>query len=128
MPDKKLHYLGSIKNLVSRIKCGDFKFVVDEYKGAPFLQIVFDAPDTNTGDIEPQYCRKWTLQYAMCDSEIVRTAYKAALAAFEHECQEQFRFCNEAIFSPHTDVHQLVMMRKSFGYMEDTREEDIINE
>lgn len=110
--DKKLQTLDSIKQIVSQIECNDFEFVVREYKEVPFLQIIFDAPCAVTGEVERQYCRKWALQYTMCDSEIVRTAFKASLAAFEHECEEAFTFMGESIYSPHMNVQKLVELRK----------------
>ena len=125
MTDKTLQTLDSIRHLMEGIECRlgfiEFTFCVDEYKGIPYIQIYFVAPDTDTGKMEDQWCRKWNLQYTMCDSEIIRTAYKAAEAAFIHELQETFRFMDTPIFSPHTDVYELVKMRMQDSYTDDTR-------
>ena len=106
--DKKLQTLDSLEEIIAEVICGDFQFVVNEYNGAPYLQIFFDAPDADTGIVEPQACRKWTLQYTMCNTEVVRTAYKAAEAAVLHELQEQFRYRGARVFDPHLDVEWLV--------------------
>lgn len=125
MTDKVLQTLDSLKELMSHIKAGlgpyEFTFIVDEYKGTPYLQIYFVAPCNETGEMEDQFCRKWTLQYTMCDSEVVRTAHKAVEAAYNHERDENFTFMGEAIFSPHTDVYELVEMRKKDAYKDDVR-------
>jgi hypothetical protein len=72
----------------------------------PFLQIRFFA------DGEMQHCRKWQLSFHMMPSEIVRTAWKAVLAAEEHEAAEQFRYKGVMIYNPHFDVDALVEFAK----------------
>lgn len=118
--DIQLQTLDSIELILSEVICGDFQFLVNEYKGSPYLQIVFEAPDAETGEPEMQYCRKWTLQYTMCDTEIVRTAYKAAEAAVIHELQESFRFQGARVFDPHLDINALAAWIRDSG-MQDTR-------
>ncbi len=106
--DKKLQTLESLEEIISEVICGDFHFLVDEYNGAPYLQIFFEAPDVNTGEVCLQYTRKWTLQYTMCNTEVVGTAYKAAEAAVIHELQEQFTYRGARVYDPHMDVEKLV--------------------
>ncbi len=106
--------LDSIKELISQVKYSNYQFNVSVYKEVPTLQITFEDADTITGNIETQYCRKWSLQYAMCDSEVVRTAYKAAHMAVLHELDEKFKFKGVSIYNPHTDVHKLVEMRRTY--------------
>jgi len=124
--DKKLQNLASIQKLISDVQCngmlGNFQFRIEEYKEVPYLQIVFRAPCINTGDVELQYCRKWILQYTMCDSEVIRTAFTAALAAFKHECEESFQYKGQLIYSPHTNVHELLAMREHDSYVDDERQ------
>lgn len=58
-------------------------------------------------DGEWQSTRKWLLSEHMTKSEIVSTAFKAALTAEEHECRETFRYKGKKIFGPHFDVDVL---------------------
>ncbi len=114
--------LESIDLLIEQVECkfGDieFQFIVSERKGDPVLQIYFEAPCNVTGKMEDQWCRKWQLQWAMTDTEIVRTAYKAAEAAFIHELQESFKFKGVDLFNSHVDVHRMVAWRMN-AYLTD---------
>lgn len=118
MTDKILQDLDSMRQIVSQIECGlsnsiPFTFLIKEHKESPYMQIVFDAADNDGGPVVRQFCRKWPLQYTMAKSEVVRTAHKAARAAYEHECDEMFTYKGHAIYNPHTDVDRLVEMQKS---------------
>ena len=131
MTDKVLQSIASIKNILSNVRCNmfgcEFDFNVREHKGSPYLQITFDAPDTNTGIIEKQFCRKWSLQYTMSTSEIVRTAHLATQGVFDHEREEEFRYKGIAIYSPHTDVESLVTMLKLPEYSHDVRVPELLS-
>lgn len=121
--DKKLQTLDSIQRIINRIMCKvldhKFSFVVNEYKGAPYLQVIFIAKNYQSEELEIQYCRKFSLQYTMCDSEVIRTAYKALEAALVHELQEAFTYRNARIFDPHLDLNALVEFVK--GAPQDVR-------
>jgi hypothetical protein len=55
--------------------------------------------------------RKWFVSRHSTTSEIVRTAFAAALLAEEHEAREHFLWCKRAVFGPHLSVlklHQLM--------------------
>jgi hypothetical protein len=71
--------------------------------------------------MKEQICRKWILQYTMSTSEVVRTAFKAGKAAYDHECEEEFHYKDVAVYSPHTDVEALVVMRNLPQYNDDVR-------
>lgn len=79
----------------------------------PYLQI-----ESHGGDLA-WTGRKWFLSPHMCVTEVVRTAFKAVLAAEEHEACENFKYVGAAIFSPHISVDALVMAADEI----DTREE-----
>lgn len=96
------------ENIVSNIEYKDWRLRVGQNEEHFFLQVLFDAPDNHTGIIEEQRCRKWQLSVYMTKSEVVRTAYKAVLAAEEHEVGEHFKYKDELIFNPHVDVETLV--------------------
>jgi hypothetical protein len=124
--DKKLQTAESFRALIAQVKCGDFEFIIRERNGDFSLQIQFDAVDnTWSGNgivLERQYCRIWPLQDTMCDSEVVRTAWKASEAATLHELEEQFKFQGEMIYSPHMNVHKLVELRKQVVDVDQVRE------
>lgn len=56
---------------------------------------------------ETQRGREWFISNRMTKSEIVSTAFKAALTAEEHECREAFRYKDKKIYGPHFDVDVL---------------------
>lgn len=73
------------------------------------VQIVFDAPDSDDPTvIRPQFCRKWYVSSHATASEVVRTVYKAGLAALEHEFDEAFKFQGVSIYHPHRDVYDML--------------------
>ena len=127
--DKILQTNESFEKLLARVRCNladyRFKFVLKLHNEVPYLQIVFTAPDSKTGHMEEQYCRKWVLQYTMSDSEVIRTAHMAASAAYDHERDEQFTFDGVAIYSPHTNLHTLRDMLSSASYNHDIRQEEL---
>jgi hypothetical protein len=106
--DKTLQTLESLEEIIDEVICGEMNFIIKMHNDAPYLQIFFDAPDVDTGEIEEQACRKWVLQLTMSNTEVVRTAYKAAEAVMIHELQEHFRYRGARVYDPHLDVEQLV--------------------
>lgn len=96
-----------IQTILNNISYKDWDIVLREKDSVPYLQVQFYAPDSFTGEIERQYCRKWMLSRFMTDSEIVRTAFKAVEAAVLHELQEDFRFMDEPVYRPHFDIYSL---------------------
>lgn len=93
-----------IKEIVEKIRYKDWIFKVGKNEEHYYLQAIFEAPDNHTGIIELQYCRKWQLSLHMTKSEVVRTAYKAVLAAEEHEVGEHFKYRDQLVYCPHMDV------------------------
>jgi hypothetical protein len=103
------------REVVSHISYRDWHIQVHDDIEAPsaaYLRVLFNAPDSITGDHALQRGRKWRLSESMTTSEIVTTALAAVLAAVEHEAREDFRYCGEAIFSPHVDVKALVELSR----------------
>jgi hypothetical protein len=84
----------------------------------PWLKWCFTAPDIHTGKSETQHCRKWQLSYHMTTSEIVRAAYKAVLAAEEHEASEAFLYDGAMVYNPHMSIEDLVWAIRG-GYVGD---------
>lgn len=101
-----------IEKIVSNCKYKDWDILVRYDDTRPYIQIQFDAPDSFTGVMARQYCRKWMLSPHMTETEIVATAYKAIEAAIIHEMKEDFRYIGEPIFRPHFDVKALWQLSK----------------
>lgn len=74
-----------------------------------WIQWRFFAPDSDSGETKIQHCRKWLVSSHATRSEVIQTAFKAALSAEEHECRELFKYCGESVFAPHFDVHELAI-------------------
>lgn len=107
--------LESVKEIVKNIKFKDWDICVRPLvntKDRCFIQVQFDAPCSNSGQIERQYCRKWLVSYPMTETEIVRMVHKAIEAAVLHEMNESFYYMGERIMSPHVDLVQMVKFCK----------------
>jgi hypothetical protein len=75
-----------------------------------FMQYVYDAPDTKSGEDGSWKGRKWYLSPYMTDDEIIKTAYLAFRTCVEHEVLESFHVDGTAIFNPHVDFEVLLMV------------------
>lgn len=101
-----------ISEILGRITFPGFRFVLGRKDETRYLQIhCDDGKNTETGESLPWKGRKWMLSVHMTATEIVRTAYKAMLAAIEHEASELFRYRGQSIFNPHFDVDVLAETR-----------------
>ncbi len=83
----------------------------------PYLQVGFwdyDCTKESVADRKKIYQtgRKWMLSPHMTKSEVVQTAFKAVMTAIEHETREKFRYRSTAIFGPHFNVDDLVLIGK----------------
>ena len=107
MSYEQLRVLSDLQGHVDDCKFNDWRFLVRDDNGRPYLQIEFDAPCAVTKKVEPQRGRKWFLSPHMTRSEVVQTAFKAAISAMEHEVREQFLFQGRPIFGPHFNVNKL---------------------
>lgn len=92
--------------VMSNVDFGKWGFIVRP----DYLQVAFQDTDNVTGLMSVQKGRKWRLSEHMTKSELVQTALAAVLLAVEHEVREQFTYRGQAIFSPHYDVDDLVIM------------------
>jgi hypothetical protein len=59
--------------------------------------------------------RQWRISQHATKSEVVQTAMKAVLTALEHEAREEFLYADTAIFGPHFNVDDLVVLAKHAG-------------
>lgn len=81
---------------------------VDPVNGRIFIQIVFNAACTKTGEPQEWHGRKWYLSEHMTNDEIVKTVYSAYKAAIEHEVMESFKVDGIILFNPHLDFEKLL--------------------
>lgn len=75
---------------------------------APYLQWLWKAPCVKTGEPVTIPTRKWYLSEHMTESELVLTAFKAALTGEEHEAREHFTYEGKRILNPHINVRRLL--------------------
>jgi hypothetical protein len=102
-----------IEAIISEISYKDWIFCIGEKNEVLYLQIQWNEKKHKSGKESRLYCRKWQLSEHMAKSEIIQTAFKAALAAEEHECREQFKYRGESVFGPHFDVDALHEIAKA---------------
>lgn len=108
--------LQKIKQITDRITMSvfgtSFSLRIDsDYKyidGRNFLQVVYKAPCTKTGEIQEWRGRKWYLSEHMTDDEIIKTAYTAFEYAVKHEVMEGFKVDNIILFNPHVNYEALL--------------------
>ena len=122
-----------IESILSQISIGDLKLNLRYDGKRPYLQVACNnGTDTKTGNPASWTGRKWMLSRFMCRTEIVRTAYKAYMAAIKHEAQEIFKYKNAAIYSPHFNVEVLADIyshgEQLYPNIEDTRENGMLAE
>lgn len=83
-----------LRGLLADISCGGLHFAVDGLR----LRVEDDAGWTG---------RWWLVEAKDSESDVIRTAFKAAITWEEHELRERFRYKGVAVFGPHFDVERL---------------------
>lgn len=92
----------------------DKKFHITGYDGNTpnhgriYIQLSYHAPCAKTGLYSDWKGGKWYLSSHMTEDEIVKTCYKAALAAVTHEVMEGFKFDKKIVFNPHVNFRELI--------------------
>ena len=104
---KKIQTNETLKSLLSQCSFNDWNIELKFDDTRPYVQISFLETCKYTGIKSIQNCRKYTLSYEMCDTEVVRTVFTAINQAMLHEIQESFKFKGRRIFNPHRDVYSL---------------------
>lgn len=106
----------NVKRLLSRVTMScfgtDFKMRIEHDNefdnGRIFIQVVYDAPCTKTGEVQEWHGRKWYLSKHMTEDEIIKTAYVAFEAAVKHEIMEGFKVAGTVLFNPHVHYEALL--------------------
>lgn len=105
-----------IKQITDRIKMGllgndSFALRVEkDAKGGDriFLQVVYEAPCSKTGEMLPWKGRKFYLSDHMLEQEIIFTAFLAYELAIKHEIMESFKVDNITLVNPHVNYKRLL--------------------
>lgn len=86
----------------------DYGFmVIEDARGAVYLQGEYIEPDVVTNKLETQKTRRWFLNYEMTKSELVQTVFKLVMTSMEHRVREWFHYKGKAVFGPHFDIDAL---------------------
>ncbi len=93
-----------VLGIIGRTSYLDWEFHLGDMGNGFYVQVQFDAPDSETGKVERQHCRKWYISKHMTETEVVDTLYKAVEAAVIHEMKESFTYNGRMIHNPHTSV------------------------
>jgi hypothetical protein len=109
--DVERERITTLRAILSDVKFNDWRLVTGEMGDGHYVQVAFDAYDSDPGDgkflATEQRCRKWYISRFATRQEVVQTAFKAVLVAIEHETREQFTYRGVAVFGPHIDIDAL---------------------
>lgn len=84
-----------VQALLGDISCGELRFVVDG------MRLRVERGEGLNG-------RWWLMEPGVSESDVVRTAFKAAITWEEHELRERFRYKGAAVFGPHIELDRLL--------------------
>ncbi len=84
-----------VRALLANISCGDLQFAVDG------MRLRLERSGGLTG-------RWWLIEPGASESDVVRTAFKAAITWEEHELRERFLYKGAAVFGPHFEIDRLL--------------------
>lgn len=84
-----------------------------------YMQVHYDG--TGAYGPEPWTGRKWQVSQWMTATELVHTAFKAVLAAEEHETREFFKYKGVEVCGPHWDVEDIVGLVRMGRLQTETR-------
>ncbi len=73
-----------------------------------YVQAVYTAPCTNSGEIEDWKGRKYYLSDFMTEDEVIKTCYVAFEQAVKHEVMEGFKVDGTILFNPHINFEELL--------------------
>jgi hypothetical protein len=114
IPMRKLKLMDRATAILDRVEFPSLEFDVGAKGTTVWLRVrcpqgrctVSGKPFAWTG-------RKWILSRYMTDTEIVLTAFKALLTAYEHEARELFKVDGYAILDSHYSVDDMVNLART---------------
>lgn len=77
-----------------------------------FVNVAFERPDTNTGEIGVGRGRKEFVPVGTTESGVVKTCWLLMELVVRHELMEAFHWQGKRIFNPHTSVHALASINE----------------
>ena len=84
-----------VRVLLADISCGELRFAVEGMR----LRVERDGGWTG---------RWWLVEPGASESDVIRTAFKAAITWEEHELRERFLYKGAAVFGPHYEIDRLI--------------------
>lgn len=112
--------LERVRKLLQRVQVSifgfDLKLMVEHdmesegllHEPRVFIQYMYEAPDTKTGEMNTWKGGKWYLSRHMTDDEIIKKAYLAFRTCIEHEVLESFKVDGVILFNPHVNFEELL--------------------
>lgn len=111
---RRLKLLDRATQICDRLTFPDLAFQVGTSSRKVWLRVHCPNGTCNvTGVPMPWNGRKWLLSPYMTETEIVLTAFKAVLTAYEHEARENFKVDGFAILDSHYSVDDMVRFAKT---------------
>jgi hypothetical protein len=102
------------------------EFLIEPCMGGFLIQLQGKERDAVTQKPGTYVGRKWHVSERATRSEIVRTAFKAAVTWAEHETREDFRYRGVAVLGPHAEVDDLAsLLAVRTGLQELAAEDDV---
>ena len=102
-----------LRAILADIRFKDGNFLCEEIEGGFLIQLRCEEVEVESGVFQTLYGRKWHLPSTVTESDVVRTAFKAAVTWQEHESREGFTYRGSPVFAPHCDVDDLVRLLQS---------------
>jgi len=109
MPQSPMSF-EQLNAILEKIRYKNWKLIAQIYTDCYVIKWVFlekNVTDSYDNNLYEQHCRKWFISKHSTESEVIRSAYLAAIQAEMHECAEQFQFDNVRLFDPHTSYIDL---------------------
>ena len=102
--------LEQLRAVLADVRFKDVDFLVEETGGGFLLQLCGQEEDVRSGARRTYFGRKWYIGHSATPSDIVRTAFKAAVTWQEHEAREEFTYQGARIFGPHYSLEDLMRL------------------
>jgi hypothetical protein len=97
-----------VAGILSAIQYKDWKLRIVTENDALYLRWLAPVTCVKTGRRVTLTSSKWLLPDGITESELVQTAFRAAMSVEEHECRENFTYCGKRVLNPHINVHRLL--------------------
>ena len=98
------------------VKFPGYSFKAEEGDDGSFrIRARYFDTDVDTGRMERQETRWWTINADWTKGQIVQTMFKCILTSKEHFTREHFLYRGRAIFGPHFDIDELHSIVKAPG-------------